>query len=443
MKFTLEKEGQNVIKLDIEVEAAQALKTYETVCKQFSHRLNIPGFRKGKAPRNMVERLVGVDNLKQEALDSMWTKAVGEIIRSEKLDIITEPSLNEHIFEFGAPLKLQGTVEIRPEVQLGNYRGLKITVEEATLPKDALEKRLNSIAETKATLQTIAPRQIQAGDHVLLDFECFVNDKLVEGGKAQGLLLEIKDNNFLPGFCEQLVGKQPGDHVEVKSRFPEEYRNTELAGNEGIFKVEVKEIREKAIPELTDELAASFGHESLETLKVAVQSILDEELEGENEARKQKAIVDAVVNEAQVEIPDSMVEREVNLLLSQMKNYVEQSGASWEDFVSQPTYPNIYKEKQEEARRRVQTSLILGAIVRAEELSVTEKEITPYLMELIQRYSLPVEEIQRNEHVQRAFQQMQRQATEEALTHKVLDYLIGQSTIEVVPETVREEAKVG
>ncbi len=442
MKKTLEKEGNNVVKVGVEIEAAKAMKAYDVACRQVSHRLNIPGFRRGKAPRNIVERAVGVDYLKREALENLVPEVFGQVIQEEKLDIITEPQLESYDFELGQPLRLNASFEVRPEVKLGNYRGLKIEVPEAKLPEDSLERAIKSLAEARSTLQTVDPRPAVLGDTLLLDFECFSDGKLVEGGKAEGLLLELKEGNFLPGFCEQLVGQEPGKDCEVNAKFPDTYRNSELAGKDANFKVQIKELRTRVLPEVDEEFAKSIGQESLESLKKALTDRMEAEIKAENEARSQKQAVDAVVAAAEVPIPDSMIDRECNLLIQHMKRMVEDRGQSWEAFVNAKEYPEMYMEKKAEAKQRVLTSLVLGAVVRAESLTVSEEEAAPYLAELVSRYNVPVERIRQDEQVRRAFETLSRQAMEEALTRKVVDFILAQSEINFVPEPEeKEEAK--
>jgi len=439
MKVNLEREGVNIVKLGVEVEAERAKKAYEKTCRQLSQRVKIPGFRPGKAPRNMIEKTVGIDMIKQQTLEHLVPEILGRVIMDEKLDVITEPQIDSWKFEVGEPLELVAHFEVRPEVKLGEYKALAVKVEQAQLDSDAMDRALQSIADAKASLQTISGRAIKLGDTALMDFECFVNGELVEGGKAEGLLLEIKEGNFLDGFCEQLVGKEAGAKAEIKATFPENYRNTELAGKAADFKVEVREIRERQVPEIDNELAKSVNQESLDSLKEALRQRLDEEVETENETRLQRCVVDAVVANAEVNIPDSMIERESNLLLQHMRRYVEQAGQGWEDFVASPDYEAVYAEKREEARQRVLTSLVLGAVVRAETMTITEEESSPYLAELIARYNLPIEQIAHNEELRRAFDELRRQAMEEALTRKVVDFLTGQANVEYVPEAEKAE----
>ena len=439
MKKTLDREGNNVVKVGLEIEAGKAMKAYEVACRQVSHRLNIPGFRRGKAPRNIVERAVGVDYLKREALENLVPEVLGQVILDEKLDIITEPQLESYEFELGEPLRLNASFEVRPEVKLGDYRGLKIDVPEAVMPEDALDKALKSLAEARSKLETVDPRPAEMGDTLLLDFECTSDGKLVEGGKAEGLLLEMKEGNFLPTFCEQLVGKEPAKECEVNAKFPEGYRNKELAGKDANFKATIKEIRTRVLPELDDEFAKEIGQDSLESLKKVLTERMENEIKQENEARSQKLAVDAAVATAEVSIPESMVTRECNLLLQHLKRMVEERGNSWEAFVNTKEYPALYMEKKAEANQRVLTSLVLGAIVRAENMAVTDEEAAPYLAELVSRYNVPVERIRQDEQIRRAFEQLSRQAMEEALTRKVVDFLLAQSEINFVPEPEEKE----
>ena len=441
MKVSLEREGANIVKLGVEVEADEAQKAYDKACKMLSHRVRIPGFRAGKAPKNMIEKSVGVEMIKREALETLVPEILGRVIMDEKLDVITEPQIDSWDFELGQPLKLNATFEVRPEVTLGDYKGLSVKVPQANLDGEALERALNSIAEAKASLQTISGRPIQLGDTALMDFECFVDDKLVEGGKAEGLLLEIKEGNFLEGFCEQLIGKEAGAETQIKAKFPENYRNADLADKDARFDVQIREIRERMVPAIDDELAKSVGQDSLEALKEALTQRLDEEVKQENETREQRHVVDAVVANAKVDIPESMIDREANLLLAHLKRYVEQGGQNWEAFVQSPQYPDVYKEKRDEARQRVLTSLVLGAVVRAENMAITEEEAAPYLAELVSRYNVPIEQVAHNEDLRRAFDELRRQAMEEALTRKVVDFLTGQANVEQVPEEKEKAAE--
>ncbi|MBX9691171.1 MAG: trigger factor [Cyanobacteria bacterium] len=430
MKVTLDREGKNIVRIGLELEAEKASRAYEITCRELSHRVEIPGFRKGKAPRNIIEKRFGRDIIKQEALERLIPELLQQVITDKSLDIITSPEIEECKFELGEPLTLQAKFEVRPDVELGNYRGIKVNVPEAKLPDDAMDMALKNIAEQRASLTPIEGREVETGDHVLLDFECFVDDELVEGGKAEGLSLEVKEGAFLPGFSEQLVGKKPGEEFEVNVTFPEDYRNAKLAGKPSVFKVILKELRQKTIPTLDDELAKSLGQESLDDLKRAIEARMQMEIDQENRARSQRLVVEEIVKTSNVDIPDTMIEREHDLLMRQLKNYVEQNGQDWVEYEKSDEFKRLRSGQHEEAKQRVLHSLVLGAIVRKEDMVVLEEEVAPMVAAIAEHNQIPHErlpELWRDEF-------LMRQVTEDILTNKVVDFLVENAEVTYVPE---------
>ncbi|MCC7528062.1 MAG: trigger factor, partial [Candidatus Melainabacteria bacterium] len=310
MKVTLDREGKNIVRMGLELESEKALKAYELACRQLSGKINIPGFRRGKAPRNIIEKTLGVDYIKREALERLVPELLTRAILDENLDVITEPEIDNCDFELGSPLKLNAKFEVRPEVTLGEYLGVLVDVPEAVMPEDALDKALQSVAESKSSMAPVPSREVKMGDTVLMDFECKVDGAVVEGGKAQGLLLELREGAFLEGFCEQVAGKMPNSDFEVEAKFPPSYRNKELAGKDAKFSVSLKEIRERTIPDVNEELAKEVGYENLDQLKDFLKERIQEEIKQENDMRAQRSVVDAVVAQAKVDIPETMIERE-------------------------------------------------------------------------------------------------------------------------------------
>lgn len=430
MKVTLDREGKNIVRVGVELEAEKASRAYEITCRELSHQVEIPGFRKGKAPRNIIEKRFGREIIKKEALERLIPELLQQVIVDKNLDIITNPEIEECKFELGEPLTLSCKFEVRPEVKLGEYKGIKVDVPQAVLQEGAIDRALSHLAEQKSSLEPIESREVVEGDHVLLDFECFVDEKPVEGGKGDGLTLEIKEGQFLPGFCEQLIGKKPGEKFDVEVNFPEEYRNKNLAGKPAIFKVDLKELRERAIPEVNDELAKVYDHESLDSLKAAILERLNEDVEVQNRARAQKVVVDAVVDQAQVDIPETMINREFELLMQQMKHEVERYGQDWNEYANSEHFESIKSNKHEEAKQRVLHSLVLGAVVREENLSVGEEEIAPYLAQIAVQNNIPPEryrEMAQDEY-------LMRQITEEVLTGKVVDFLVDSAALNYVED---------
>ena len=431
MKVTLDREGKNIVLVGVELEAEKASRAYEITCRELSHQVEIPGFRKGKAPRNIIEKRFGREIIKKEALERLIPDLLQQVIVDKNLDIITNPEIQECKFELGEPLTMKAKFEVRPEVTLGEYKNLKVDVPEAKLNDDAVEKALQHLAEQKADLKTVEPREVVLGDHVLLDFECKVDDKTVEGGKGEGLTLEVKEGQFLPNFCEQLVGHKPGEKFKIEVTFPEEYRNKALAGKPAVFDVDLKEVRQRVVPEIDDEMAKGYDHENLETLKTAIKERLDEDVQVQNRARAQKVVVEAVVERAQVDIPETMIKREHELLMQQMRQEVERYGESWDEYKKNEGFAKAEENKLEEARQRVLHSLVLGAVVRAENLSVSEEEVAPYLAQIAVSNNIPPEryrEMAQDEY-------LMRQITEEVLTGKVVDFLVDSAELNYVEDT--------
>jgi len=430
MKVTLDREGKNIVKVGVELEAEKASRAYEVTCRELSHQVEIPGFRKGKAPRNIIEKRFGREIIKKEALERLIPELLQQVIIDKNLDIITNPEIQECKFELGEPLTLSAKFEVRPEVTLGEYKNIKVDVPEAKLADGAIDRALEHLAEQKSDLQPIEGREVVLGDHVLLDFECLVEGKPVEGGKGEGLTLEVKEGQFLPNFCEQLVGKKPGEQFTIEVTFPEEYRNKALAGKPAVFTVDLKELRQRVTPEINDELAKGYDHESLDALKEAIKERLDEDVQVQNRARAQKVVVEAVVERANVDIPDTMINREHELLLQQMRQEVERYGESWSEFQKNENYAKISDNKREEAKQRVLHSLVLGAVVRQENLSVSEEEVAPYLAQIAVSNNIPPEryrEMAQDEY-------LMRQITEEVLTGKVVDFLVDSAELNYVPD---------
>lgn len=433
MKVSLEKEGKNVIHLDLEVEAQRAVKAYEVACRHLSSQLNVPGFRKGKVPKHIVEKTVGIDYIKKEALDNLLPQLLGEVIEEKKLDLITQPEIDTCNFELGEPLTLKAKFEVRPDVALGEYKGVSINVPEAVLPEDALDRSLNGLADSMSARKIVTDREVKLGDFAVLDFECTVDGKLIEDGKADGLTIEVKENGFLPNFCEQIVGHKPQEQFDVKANFPEDYRKKELAGKEAIFKVKLLAIQEKQAPEISDGLAKMVGQESLEKLKELLSQRLADEVKQENEGRAQKAVVDAVVAQAKVDLPETMVEREFELLMNWQKEQYERMGDDWAAFEASENFAQVKENKKEEAKQRVLTSLVLGAIVKAENLIAGEEEIAYQIVDFAQRYNVPVEKAAGNHEVRRI-------VLEEVLTGKVVELLTEHAKITYIPDTQDSES---
>lgn len=432
MKVSLEKQGQNVVQLQMEVEAERAKRAYEGAVRQLAHKVNIPGFRKGKAPKNVIEQTLGVEYIKRETLEHLVPEMLNEAIVEKELDVITEPEVNEYKFELGEPLSVSAKFEVRPDVTLGSYTGVSVTVPQAKLDEESVDKVIEQLAESKATLSEIAGHPIAMNDIAVLDFDCYDDGKAIEGGHAEGLVLEIKEGNFFDGFCEQLIGTKPGDKKDVSVTFPKDYRNKQLAGKDVVFKVEIKGLRERQIPEINDELAKAIGQETLAQLKDLIRQRMESELKEENDSRTQKTVVDAVVANAKVDVPESMVNREVNMLIDQHKHQIEHNGGDWQEYQASPEFETFKKEKTEEAQKRVLTSLVLGAVIKSEKILVGDEELIPYLEDIASSYNVPVKRVMENPNVR-------QKVLEEVLANKVVKFLVEKAKVDYVADVKKEE----
>lgn len=259
MKTTIEKQPENIVKVDIEVPAKDAVNYYNNAAKRLAQYVNIPGFRKGKAPRNIVEQNIGEERIKHEALEGALPKIFSEVIKENDFDVVAQPYVESYDYKIGEDLRIVAKLELRPEVTLGEYKGLTIEVEEYKTPEDALQKSIDSLLEQHATTVVVTDRKTLNTDTIVFDFEGFSNGEKIEHGDAKNYTLDLAHSSFIPGFAEQLADRTLGEEFEINVTFPEEYHEKKLAGQPAVFKCKVNEIRAKVLPELTDEFAQKVG----------------------------------------------------------------------------------------------------------------------------------------------------------------------------------------
>ena len=272
MKTTIEKQPENVVKVDIEIPAKDAVNYYNSAAKKLAQYVNIPGFRKGKAPRNIVEQNIGEERIKQEALETALPKIFSDVIKENNFDAVVQPYVESYDYKIGEDLKIVAKIELRPEVILGEYKGLTIDVDEYKIPEDALQKSIDGLLEQHASTVLITDRKTIDKDIVVFDFEGFSNGEKIEHGDAKNYTLDLAHSSFIPGFAEQLVGRTIGIEFEINVTFPEEYHEKKLAGQPAVFKCIINEIKSKVLPELNDEFAQKVGpFETVEDLKADMQ----------------------------------------------------------------------------------------------------------------------------------------------------------------------------
>lgn len=389
MKTTIERQPENIVKVDIEVPAKDAVNYYNNAAKRLAQYVNIPGFRKGKAPRNIVEQNIGEERIKHEALENALPKIFSEVIKENELDVVAQPYVESYDYKIGEDLKIVAKIELRPEVTLGEYKGLTLEIDAYKTPEDAMQKSIDGLLEQHASTLVVTDRKTQNTDTIVFDFEGFSNGEKIEHGDAKNFTLDLANSSFIPGFAEQLVDRPLGEEFEINVTFPEEYHEKKLAGQPAVFKCKINEIRTKVMPELTDEFVQKVGpFKTVDELKADIQKYLDQQKEDIDRTNSEKAIFEKVTSEAKVEIQQSMIDREADQLVEEYKQKLGMQGFSWEQAVEAQGYDHIMNSLKEDAAVRVKNSLVIDQIAKVENIVVSQAEFGAKLSEIGRMYQI-------------------------------------------------------
>jgi len=389
METKIEKLPENVVKVEIEVPAKEAVAYYNDAAKKLAQYVNIPGFRKGKAPRNVVEQNIGEERIKHEALDSALPRIFSEVIKSNNFDVVAQPYVESYNYQIGSDLKIVAKLELRPEVTIGKYKGLTVDVEGYKTPKDALQKSIDNLLEQAATHVVVTDRNTESNDIIMFDFEGFVNGEKIEHGDAKNYTLDLAHSSFIPGFAEQLVGKPLGEEFDINVTFPKEYHEKKLAGQPAIFKCKINEIKMKVLPELNDEFAQKVGpFKTVDDLKADIQAYLDKQKEDIDRTNSEKAVFEKVVEGVKVDIQDSMINRETDELIAEYKQKLQMQGFTWEQALEAQGYDSIYNDLKEDAKVRVKNSLVVDKIAKLENITASQSDFGHKLAEMGQAYGM-------------------------------------------------------
>lgn len=431
MKATVEKQEKNLAEIQLEIEAEHAIQEYNKACRRLGQRVNIPGFRRGKAPRNIIEKTVGIERIKQEAIDRLLPHAFADVISEHQLDVVSTPQIESFKFDLKDGIQIKAQVELRPDVILGELKQT-VKVALAKVSEDAEARELEAIVARMTTLEAVIDRPVQADDIVVIDFSGSIGDELIKGGAAKNFRLDLLNSTFIPGFAEKLVGHTLGEEFTINVTFPENYHDKTLAAKEAQFSIKINQINRRVVPELSDELAQRIGpYETLDALKQAVQDHLNRMNDEENDFRKQKAVIDAVVAQAQVEVPDSMVNREAKLLMEEVQRRFKTQGLSWEEFIDSQGHENIWENLRKEAVQRIKTTLTFGGIAKDKGLQVSDDEFAEQVAELAQTRNMDQKSLMRQlAHNPGAIQSL----TDQILGQKVVEFLMEQVSFEYTDE---------
>jgi trigger factor len=397
MSAKWEKQEGNQGVLTIEVEAAKVNEGLDAAFKKVVKQVNVPGFRKGKMPRGMFEKRFGVESLYQDALDFILPEAYAKAIEETGIDPIDRPEIDVEQMEKGKDLIFTAKVQVKPEVKLGDYKGLEVEKVDAEVKAEDVEAELTSLQEKQAELVVKEEGKAEEGDTVTMDFEGFVDGEAFEGGQAENYSLELGSGQFIPGFEEQLIGAAAGEEKEVEVTFPEEYHAAELAGKAATFKVKLHEIKTKELPALDDEFAKDADEEveTLAELKEKIEKRLQESKKNEAETAVRETLVEKASENAEVEIPEVMVNSEVDRMMQEFGQRLQMQGMNLDLYFqfSGQTEEDLRAQMTEDAGKRVRTNLTLEAIAAAENLEVTDEEAEEEVNKMAEQYNMSADNI--------------------------------------------------
>ena len=397
MSLQVENLEHNMAKLTITVSAEEVEKALQAAYLKQRSKISLPGFRKGKVPRQMIEKMYGPEVFYDEAANHMISEAYGKAYDECELEIASQPTIDVVQLEKGKDFIFTAEVAVKPEVKLGEYKGLKVDKVSTRVMQKEVDEEIEKERERNARTVEVTDRAVQDKDIVTLDFEGFVDGVAFEGGKGENYPLTIGSGAFIPGFEEQLIGAEIDKETEVKVTFPEEYQAKELAGKEAVFKCTVHEIKAKELPELDDEFASEVSEEAetLEDCKAEVKAKIKERKENEGKEKKENQAVEQAVANAEIDLPAPMVDLQAKQMADDFARRIMQQGMSVEQYFQ---FTGLNEEKMMEelkpqAEKRIRTRLVLEAIVAAENIEVSDERLDEELQKMADSYQMEVEKL--------------------------------------------------
>ncbi len=396
MGVQVEKLEKNMAKLTIEVSAEELEKALQNAFLKNKNKISVPGFRKGKVPRQMIEKMYGPEIFYEDAANELIPDAYEKAVEESGEDIVSRPSIDVTQIEKGKPFIFTAEVAIKPEVKLGKYKGVQIEKADSVVTDEEVDAEINRERENNARNITVTDRPVKDGDKTVLDFEGFVDGVPFEGGKGEDYPLTIGSGAFIPGFEEQLIGAEIGKEVEVNVTFPDNYQAEDLKGKAAVFKCTVKEITEKELPELDDEFASEISEfDTLEEYKASVRATLTERKEKEAKDAKEAAVIEAIVSDSDMEIPEAMISTQQEQMVNEFAQRIQMQGMNFDQYLqfTGTSYDNMLAQIKPQAEKRIKSRLVLEAIVKAENIQASEEEFEEELKTMAEVYQMEVEKV--------------------------------------------------
>ena len=444
MKCKVEKtQNANEVKLKIEIEAEKFNEAIKKVYFQSAKYFNIPGFRKGKAPQNIVEKYYGKEIFYEDAFNELVPDEYEKALEENKIEAVSKPQIDIITMEKGQDLVFTATVQTKPEVELGNYKGIEIPKIEYNVKAEDIDNEIKQMQEKNARLVSVET-PVENGNIAVIDFEGFVDGVAFEGGKAENHELEIGSGSFIPGFEDQVVGMKVDEEKDIKVKFPEEYFSKDLAGKDATFKVKVHEIKKKELPVLDDEFAKDVSEfDTIKELKDSIKEKLEKQNADREKYEKQDAVLKVVCDELKADIPSGMIEMEVDNMVKDMEQRMSYQGLKLEQYLQMlnKTEEEFRKEYEPQAIEAIKSRLALEAIIKAEKIEATEDEVKAKIEEMAKNYGKKPEELLENENIKNYI----KQGIE---NEKAIDLLVENSKVKKAAvkkttktETAKKESK--
>lgn len=396
MSLQVEKMEKNMAKLTIEVSAEDLDKAMQNAYQKAKGKIAIPGFRKGKAPRKMIEQMYGKGIFLEDAANALIPEHYSKALEECDLEIVSQPEIDVVQAEPGKAFIFTAEVAVKPEVTLGDYKGLEVPKSEVEVTDEDVDAEIKKEQEKNSRTVTVEDRGAENGDITTIDFEGFVDGVAFEGGKGTDYPLTLGSGSFIPGFEDQLVGAKAGDHVEVNVTFPEEYQAAELAGKVAVFQCDVKKVEAKELPELDDDFAQDVSEfDTLAEYKEDIKKNLTDKKEKEARAAKENAAVDKAIENAQMEIPDAMVDTQVRQMINDFASRMQSQGLTMEQYFqfTGMTVEKMQDEMKPQALKRIQTRLVLEKIAEVENIQPTEEEVNEEISKMAEMYKMEADKL--------------------------------------------------
>jgi len=408
MSFKVEKtENANEVKLEITVEAEKFENAIKKVYFKSAKYFNIPGFRKGKAPQHIVEKYYGKEIFYEDAFNEIASEEYEKVLEESKLEVVSRPEIDIVTMEKGQDLVFTAVVSTKPEVELAKYKGIEIEKIEYTVKDSDIEENLKQMQEKNARVVSI-DSPVENGNIAVIDFEGFVDGVAFEGGKGENYSLEIGSGSFIPGFEDQVVGMKVDEEKDINVKFPEEYFSKDLAGKDATFKVKVHEIKKKELPELDDEFAKDVSEfDTLEELKASIKERLEKENADREKYEKEDAVMKVLTEEMKADIPEGMVEVEVDNMVKDMEQRMSYQGLKLEQYLKMvnKTEAEFRKDYEPQAIQSIKSRLALEAVIKSEKIEATDEEVKEKLAEMAKNYGKEAKELENNESIKEYIKQ--------------------------------------